>query len=143
MEGGRRAAAQHAAPGNPSDGPTPATIPLWDDNPSTVDLLGFDAVVAPVLAAVDIPDLAPFTIGAHGPWGGGKSTILGLLEAELQGGTHVVVRTNPRQYDYQADVKGTLIARVLVGSSKSRIGWDLRLCLGIRRRSNDRVRAPE
>jgi hypothetical protein len=25
---------------------------LWDDNPSTIDLLGFDAVVAPVRIAV-------------------------------------------------------------------------------------------
>jgi hypothetical protein len=86
---------------------------LWDDNPSAVDLLGFDAVVAPVLAAVRMPDLDPLTIGIHGPWGGGKSTILGLLETELQGDAHVVVRTNPWEYDDQSDVKGTLIAQVL------------------------------
>ena len=32
-----------------------ATLPqirLWDDNPSTLDLLGFDAVVEPIVAAV-------------------------------------------------------------------------------------------
>lgn len=32
---------------------------LWDDNPSAIDLLGFDAVVAPVLAAIATPDLDP------------------------------------------------------------------------------------
>ena len=26
-------------------------IRLWDDNPSTLDLLGFDAVVEPIVAA--------------------------------------------------------------------------------------------
>jgi len=87
---------------------------LWDDNPSSVDLLGFDAVVAPVRAAIAMPDLDPLTIGVHGPWGGGKSTILGLIASELaKDKTNVVVRTNPWEFDEQEDVKGTLIALVL------------------------------
>jgi KAP family P-loop domain len=87
---------------------------LWDDNPSAIDLLGFDAVVAPVLSAVAMRHLDPLTIGIQGPWGGGKSTILGLLETELADDAgYVVVRTNPWEYDDQLDVKGTLIAQVL------------------------------
>jgi len=58
--------------------------------------------------------LDPLTIGIQGPWGGGKSTILGLLETELADDAgYVVVRTNPWEYDDQLDVKGTLIAQVL------------------------------
>lgn len=95
------------------EGAVPATIGLWDDNPSAIDLLGFDAVVAPVLAAIKMPDLDPLTIGIHGPWGGGKSTVLGLLESDLSDDTYIVVRTNPWEYDDQSDVKGTLIAQVL------------------------------
>ncbi len=44
-------------------------VVLWDDNPATLDLLGFDAVAAPVLAAPRQPDLDPITIGFHAPWG--------------------------------------------------------------------------
>lgn len=89
-------------------------LDLWDDNPSAVDLLGFDAVVSPALAAVELPHLDPLTIGIHAPWGGGKSTILGLLNAELESKfSFVVVPTNPWEYDDQVDVKGTLIAEVL------------------------------
>ncbi len=89
-------------------------IALWDDNPSDVDLLGFDAVVEPVLAAIQAGDLDPLTIGIHGPWGGGKSTILGLLESELNNDKrYIVVRTDPWEYGDQADVKGTLIAEIL------------------------------
>jgi hypothetical protein len=101
----------------------PDAIVLWDDNPSAVDLLGFDAVVAPILAAVEAPDLDPLTIGIHGPWGGGKSTILGLLEAELRDGAYVVVATTPWEYDDRTDVKGTLIAQVL-GELEARFGED-------------------
>jgi hypothetical protein len=66
-----------------------------------------------VLAAVATPDLDPLTIGIHGPWGGGKSTVLGLLAVELAAGPYVVVRTNPWEYDDHDDVKGTLIAQIL------------------------------
>ena len=87
---------------------------LWDDNPSDVDLLGFDAVVAPVLAALNAPNLDPLTIGIHGPWGSGKSTLLRLLEQQIASDqSHVVIRTRPWEFDDQADVKGTLIAEVL------------------------------
>jgi hypothetical protein len=85
---------------------------LWDDNPSTEDLLGFDAVVAPIISALRQPNLNPVTIGVHSPWGGGKSTILNLLEAQKDD-RWVIVRTNPWEYEDQLDVKGTLIAEVL------------------------------
>jgi hypothetical protein len=87
-------------------------VGLSDDNPAEQDLLGFDVVVAPIVAALRLPNLDPVTIGVQAPWGGGKSTLLGLLERELKGRT-IVIRTNPWEYDDQFDVKGTLIAEVL------------------------------
>lgn len=87
---------------------------LWDDNPTTLDLLGFDAVVAPVVAALHQADLDPVTIGVHAPWGGGKSSVLNLL-AEAKDARWVIVRTTPWEYEDHLDVKGTLIAEVLEG----------------------------
>ena len=87
---------------------------LWDDNPAELDLLGFDAVVAPIVDAALSPELDPLTIGVHAPWGGGKSTLLGLIAAEVESNESVhVIRTNPWEYDDHNDVKGTLIAEVL------------------------------
>jgi hypothetical protein len=87
---------------------------LWDDNPSLVDFLGFDAVVDPIVAAIGAKHVDPLAIGVHSPWGGGKSTLLNLLEAELAGKPgYVVIRTDPWQYDNQEDVRGDLIAEVL------------------------------
>lgn len=94
----------------------PASTPLWDDNPSEVDLLGFDAVVAPIVDAIVSKDLDPLTIGVHARWGGGKSTVLNLISAELsQFDDVLVVETDPWEYADHDDVKGTLIAEVLDG----------------------------
>lgn len=116
------------------------SIFLWDDNPADVDLLGFDAVVAPVLTALESDQLDPLTIGIHAKWGGGKSTVLTLIAHALAANSSaVVVQTNPWAYDDQADVKGALIAEVLgaleekfsseagvsdkVGSLLRRVSW--------------------
>lgn len=85
---------------------------LWDDNPTAVDLLGFSTVAAPILTALATPDIDPVTIGIHGPWGSGKSTVLKLLEAELSD-KYVVIPTSPWEYEDHEDVKGTLIGEVL------------------------------
>jgi len=87
---------------------------LWDDNPSLFDLLGFDAVVDPIVAAVGAPNIDPLAIGVHSPWGGGKSTVLNLLGARLEADpSYIVIRTDPWQYDNHDDVRGDLIVEVL------------------------------
>ena len=92
----------------------PTALKLWDDNPSVTDLLGFDAVVEPIVEAIGTADVDPLAIGVHSPWGGGKSTVLNLLEKRLEtGGRYVVIRTDPWQYDNHDDVRGSLIAEVL------------------------------
>jgi hypothetical protein len=91
-----------------------AVLRLWDDNPSLVDLLGFDAVVDPIVTAIGADHVDPLAIGVHSPWGGGKSTVLNLLEAELaEKPGYVVIRIDPWQYDNHADVRGDLIVEVL------------------------------
>ncbi|KAA0085576.1 P-loop ATPase [Mycolicibacterium sp. P9-64] len=92
----------------------PVALKIWDDNPSLVDLLGFDAVVGPIVEAIGTADVDPLAIGVHSPWGGGKSTVLNLLEERLKAaGRYVVIRSDPWQYDNHEDVRGSLIAEVL------------------------------
>ena len=91
-----------------------ADMPLWDDNPSVEDLLGFDAVLEPIRAALAARDVDPLTIGIQSPWGGGKSTLLELLAAGLKDDQqYLVIRTDPWQYDSHEDVRGVLISEVL------------------------------
>ena len=90
------------------------TLRIWDDNPSLDDFLGFDAVVDPIVKAIGTTNVDPLAIGVHSPWGGGKSTVLNLLEKRLESaGRYVVLRTDPWQYDNHDDVRGSLIAEVL------------------------------
>ncbi|MHB9149814.1 MAG: KAP family P-loop NTPase fold protein [Thermoleophilia bacterium] len=97
-------------------------LPLWDDNPSDIDFLGFDAVAVPILAALESEDLDPLTIGVHAKWGGGKSTILSLIAKSLESKTSsVVIQTNPWAYDDRVDVKGTIIGEVL-GALEEKFG---------------------
>lgn len=94
--------------------PRERSLRLWDDNPTNTDLLGFDAVVSPVLDALATPDLDPLTIGVHSPWGGGKSTVLRLVDDALfEDGRYVVIAVDPWTFDDHADVRGTLIAEIL------------------------------
>lgn len=87
---------------------------LWDDNPSVVDFLGFDAVVDPILAAIRADRVDPLAVGVHSPWGGGKSTVLNLVEGVLKWQSdYVVIRVDPWEYDNQENVRGDLIVDVL------------------------------
>lgn len=90
---------------------------LWDDNPATTDLLGFDVVVDAVTAALRETHLDPITIGVHAPWGGGKSTVLELI-GKAKDERWLVIRTNPWEYDDQLDPKGTLVTEILTAISR-------------------------
>jgi len=97
----------------------PGSAALWDDNPTTLDLLGFSTVVTPILTALTAPGLDPLTMGVYGPWGSGKSTVLELLEQQLRGNRkYVVITTDPWEYEDHQDVKGTLIGVVLAELSR-------------------------
>lgn len=105
------------------------TTPLWSDNPSALDLLGFADVTAPIAEAVLRDKLDPVTVGIEGDWGSGKSSILEILEGQLAGDKSVVViPTHPWEYDPATDPKATLIAEVLnrvrVEASARQGGWD-------------------
>lgn len=87
---------------------------LFDDNPAITDLLGFGAVADAVVRVLTSGGLDPVTVGIQSGWGGGKSTLLNLLEQRLDSVKPVlVVRIDPWEFENNQDVRGTLIALVL------------------------------
>lgn len=100
---------------------TTVAIPLWPDNPSPLDLLGFADIADPILDAVRRERLDPVAVGIFGDWGSGKSTVLEILADRLKDQDDViVVFTRPWEYDPGLDPKATLIAEVL-GSIETHI----------------------
>jgi hypothetical protein len=95
---------------------TPSETPLWPDNPTAQDLLGFSDIAEPIQGALLRDRLDPVAIGVFGDWGSGKSTVLEILQKQLnERGRVVAVYTRPWEYDPNIDPKATLIAEVLAG----------------------------
>jgi hypothetical protein len=89
-------------------------FPLWPDNPTAQDLLGFTDMAEPALDAVQRDKLDPVAVGIFGDWGSGKTTILEILSERLAPEEKVlVVYTHPWEYDPTLDPKATLIGEVL------------------------------
>lgn len=98
-------------------------LALWSDDPAPTDLLSFDAVAATVADALLDEALDPVALGLSGSWGSGKTTVLGLVEAELEARTEperkvMVIRTEPWRYDPSTGAKESLIGEVLAALAK-------------------------
>ena len=95
-------------------------MPLRDDNPSPIDLLGFEDVVDIVEEIVLRRDLNPVTVGVNAPWGGGKTTVLHLLKQRLEARVDVLcLLISPWGYDNKTDPTTALIDEVLGGLEKA------------------------
>lgn len=93
-----------------------AAMPLRDDNPSDVDLLGFEDVVDIVESIITRADLDPVTVGINAPWGGGKTTVLQLLKRHLDTREDMFcLLVSPWEYDNKTDPTTALIDEVLGG----------------------------
>jgi hypothetical protein len=95
-----------------------AALSLWSDDPSATDLLAFDAVASTVADALLDDVLDPVALGLSGPWGSGKTTVLGLVEAALNDRASdkeqvLVIKTDPWRYDPTTGAKESLIGEVL------------------------------
>ena len=83
---------------------TSANFALWLDDPADTDLLSFDAVAATITEALLDDNLDPVALGVSGHWGSGKTTVLKLVEQQLEAHNTseskvVVVSSVPWRYD--------------------------------------------
>ena len=110
---------------------------LWSDEPAEVDLLAAKAIAETVGDAVLDDALDPLSLGLSGPWGSGKTTVLELIEDDLdardvapdprvatgdvgfksKGDERkpkvLVVRADPWRYDPTVGAKESIIADIL------------------------------
>ena len=55
------------------------------DNETKVDLLNNEAIAATIIDLLRRTPDQPVTIGVHGDWGAGKSSVLEMIAAKLDG----------------------------------------------------------
>lgn len=91
------------------------------DNETKVDLLNNEAIAATIIKLIRNGSDRPMTIGVHGDWGAGKSSILEMIEAGLDGEKDVVcLKFNGWRFQGFEDAKIALIEGIVTGLVEKR-----------------------
>ena len=97
---------------------------ILTDNETKVDLLNNEAIAATIIDLVrDRPDL-PVTIGIHGDWGAGKSSILEMIEDRLSKEPKTLcLKFNGWRFQGFEDAKIALIEGIVTSLVEKRSLW--------------------
>src|SRR3954451_16798009 len=93
------------------------------DNETKVDLLNYEAIAKTIVQLLrERPD-HPITIGVHGDWGAGKSSVLEMVEAGLEQQEKVLcLKFNGWRFQGFEDAKIALIEGIVTGLLEKRPG---------------------
>ena len=88
---------------------------MWSDNETSIDLLGFAVHKDLIRHVITDKALMPVTVGVFGDWGGGKSSILRMLERDLlQEEDIACLYFNGWTFEGYDDAKAALISSILI-----------------------------
>ena len=96
---------------------------ILPDNETRVDLLNNEAIAATIVTLLrDRPD-QPVTVGVHGDWGAGKSSVLEMIEAGFEGEEKLLcLKFNGWRFQGFEDAKIALIEGIVTGLIEKRPG---------------------
>lgn len=87
---------------------------MWSDNEADVDLLRFRYLSTTITRLIRTEHLLPTTIGVFSDWGGGKSTLLKMVQAELDEDPDILCLTfNGWLFEGYEDAKSALMGTIL------------------------------
>lgn len=94
---------------------------ILTDNETKVDLLNNEAVAATIIKLLIENGGKPVTIGVHGDWGAGKSSILEMIESGLEGEEDILcLKFNGWRFQGFEDAKIALIESIVNGLIEKR-----------------------
>ena len=86
---------------------------LWPDNESEVDLLNYQAISSAIIKLLSDTSRLPVSVGVHGDWGAGKSSILAMLENSYQNDNSTVcIRFNSWLFQGLEDAQTALMQQI-------------------------------
>ena len=94
---------------------------ILSDNETKVDLLNNEAIATTIIRLIrDRPD-QPISVGVHGDWGAGKSSVLEMIEAGFEGEEKVLcLKFNGWRFQGFEDAKIALIEGIVSGLVEKR-----------------------
>jgi len=90
---------------------------MWSDNETTTNLIGFRVHADLAREVVTDPNLLPVVLGVFGDWGSGKSSIMKMLEQDLNSDQHkdiVCLYFNGWIFEGYEDAKTALLSSILI-----------------------------
>lgn len=97
---------------------------MWADNETDEDLLGFSLHANLIEEIVTTPEMLPVTIGLFGDWGGGKSSILKILQRNFSKHPEsALIYFNSWVFEGYEDAKAAILTSLLTELREQR-EWD-------------------
>lgn len=94
---------------------------ILTDNETKVDLLNNEAIATTIIGLLSAKPDQPVTIGVHGDWGAGKSSVLEMIEAGFVGKDEVLcLKFNGWRFQGFEDAKIALIEGIVTGLVEKR-----------------------
>src|SRR5271170_8084257 len=94
---------------------------ILTDNETRVDLLNNEAIAATIIKLLRARPDRPVTVGVHGDWGAGKSSILEMIEAGFESDDRVLcLKFNGWRFQGFEDAKIALIEGIVTGLIEKR-----------------------
>jgi predicted KAP-like P-loop ATPase len=96
---------------------------ILSDNETKVDLLNTEPIAKTIVTLLRKQSDRPITVGVHGDWGAGKSSVLEMIEAELSTRERVLcLKFNGWRFQGFEDAKIALIEGIVTGLIEKRPG---------------------
>lgn len=94
---------------------------ILTDNETKIDLLNNEAIATTIIELLRDKPEQPVTVGVHGDWGAGKSSVLEMIEAGFEKQTDVLcLKFNGWRFQGFEDAKIALIEGIVTGLIKKR-----------------------
>ncbi|TMM45728.1 Qat anti-phage system ATPase QatA [Colwellia ponticola] len=96
---------------------------LWPDNETDLDLLNYQSISSAITKLLEDSKKLPISVGVHGDWGAGKSSILSMLEKQYaHDESTACIRFNGWLFQGLEDAQSALMQQIISELIKQRSG---------------------